>query len=138
MQTETYECVDYKSRLYKTNDDILLLDIFINNKEKHIIKLSSCVDNIIRYDKYKIYYKYYYISYKLGYDCEEAIKKIDSIKIKLNKIFPILKDYDTYNADCKGNLISVTLIKKGLLNEFTAQIDESKINLNWMTSWIKL
>lgn len=131
MTTETYECVEYKSRLYKTTDDILLLDIFINNKEKHIIKLSSYVDNIIRYDKYKIYYKYYYMGYKLGYDYDEDIKKIDSIKIKLNKIFPILKDYDIYNGDCKKNLISLTLIKKGLLNEFTAQIDEDKILLKW-------
>lgn len=127
MKTETYECLDYNCRLYNTSDDILLLDIFINNKDKHIIKLSSYDDNIIRYDKYKIYYKYYYMGYKLGYDCDEAIKKIDSIKIKLNKIFPILKDYDIYNGDCKENLISVTLIKKGLLNEFTAQIDENLI-----------
>lgn len=137
MQTETYECVEYKSRLYKTTDEILLLDIFVNNKEKHIIKLSSCKDNIITYDKYKTYYKYYYMGYKLGYDYDEDIKKIDSIKIKLNKIFTILKDYDTYNGDCKKNLISLTLIKKGLLNEFTAQIDEDKINIKWMTSWMK-
>ncbi len=137
MKTETYECVEYKSRLYKPTDDILLLDIFVNNKEKHIIKLSSCKDNIIRYDKYKIYYKYYYMGYKLGYDCDEAIKKINSIEINLNKIFPIIKDYNTYNGDCKKNLISITLIRKGLLDEFTAQIDESKINLKWMTSWIK-
>lgn len=133
VQTETYECVDYKCRLYKANDDILLLDIFINNIDKYIIKLSSYIDNIIIYGKYKIYYKYYQEHPELGWDHEKAFEKVDSIKINLNNIFLMLKDYDIYNGDCRKNLISATLIRKGLLKEFTPQIDESKINLKWMS-----
>ena len=132
MIVQKYECDNqYKINLYKNNDDILLLDVFVDNKEKHIIKLASYTDNIIRYHKYKMYYKYFMEHWKLGYDCEEAYKKIDSIKINLNKIFPSLKDYNIYNGECIKNLISVTLIKKDLLREFSPQIDENKILLRW-------
>lgn len=132
MITEKHECDNqYKINLYKNNDDILLLDVFVDNKEKHIIKLASYTDNIIRYDKYKILIIHFMEHWKLGHDCEKAYKKIDSIKINLNKIFPSLKDYNIYNGDCIKNLISITLIKKDLLREFSPQIDENKILLRW-------
>jgi hypothetical protein len=91
-------------------------------------------DNILNYKKYKIKYKYYYVSEKYGYDSEQYQEKVDSTKINFNKIFPIFEDYYVYSADIKNdfNLISATLAKKGLLKEFTPQIDESKINLKWM------
>lgn len=132
MIVEKYECANkYKINLYKTNDDILLLDVFVENKEKCIIKLASYADNKIKYDKYKMYYKYFMEHWKLGYDCEQAYKKIDSIKINLNKIFPSLKDYTIYNGNCKNSLISITLIKRDLLRDYTAQIDENKIFIRW-------
>ena len=50
MIVKKYECDNqYKINLYKNNDDILLLDVFVDNKEKNIIKLASCADNKIKY-----------------------------------------------------------------------------------------
>ena len=148
MQTETYECLDYKSRLYKTNDDILLLDIFINNKEKCKISINY-YENILYYKLYKINKIWHTVyddgqdSWKFPYHIPEKIENLKhSVEINFNKIYPMLNDYDIYNAerykkDYQKNLISVTLIRKGLLKEFTAQIDEDKINIKWMTSWMK-
>lgn len=130
MQTETYECVDYKCRLYKTNDDILLLDIFVNKKEKHNISISYSNDILICYT--------YKIKEILHRDdvCEKFEEQKHYIRISINEIFYI-PDFCIYTAGVVKNIISVTCVQKELLKEFTPQIDESKINLKWMTSWMK-
>lgn len=130
MQTETYECVDYKCRLYKTSDDILLLDIFVNKKEKHNISISYS-NNILICCTYKIK--------KIMHRddvCEIIEEQKHYIRICINEIFYI-PDFCIYTAGLVKNIISVTLINKELLKEFTPQIDEDKINLKWMTSWKK-
>jgi hypothetical protein len=125
MQTETYECVDYKCRLYKASDDILLLDIFVNKKEKHKISLSYsdailiCCTYIIK----EIWHR--------DDVCEKIEEQKHYIRILINEIFYI-PDFCIYTAGLVKNLISVTLIRKGLLKEFTPQIDENKINIKWM------
>lgn len=129
MQTQTYECKDYKCRLYMSNIDILLLDIFINNKEKYKISMSY-IDNIITYYAYKIIYNYIEDSndhWKFGWHQIQEEEQIYTIKINLNELYSILKNYNIYNGDCKQNLISITLIDKDLLKQFTPQIDENQI-----------
>ena len=125
MQTETYECVDYKCRLYKTNDDILLLDIFINNKEKHNISISYSNDILIccTYKIKEIWHR--------DDVCEKFEEEKHYIKISINEIFYI-SDFCIFTAGVVKNIISVTYVQKELLKEFTPQIDESKINLKWM------
>jgi hypothetical protein len=125
MRTETYECVDYKCRLYKTSDDILLLDIFINNKEKHNISISYSNDILIccTYKIKKIYHR--------DDVCEKFEEEKHYIKISINEIFYI-SDFCIFTAGVVKNIISVTYVQKELLKEFTPQIDESKINLKWM------
>jgi hypothetical protein len=125
MQSETYECVDYKCRLYKTNDDILLLDIFINNKEKHNISISYSNDILIccTYKIKEIWHR--------DDVCEKFEEQKHYIRISINEIFHI-PDFCIYTAGVVKNIISVTYLQKELLKEFTPQIDESKINLKWM------
>lgn len=135
MQTKSYECLDYKSRLYETNKDILLLDIFVNNKEKYKISFSYN-DMILRYFRYKLIKISHYDASE-DYDYEENFEEQkDFVKININKIFNI-HDFCIFNAGLIKNIISVTLVNKNLLKEFTPQIDENKINLKWMTSWMK-
>jgi len=130
MTTETYECVDYKCRLYIASDDILLLDIFVNKKEKHKISISYN-DNILIYCTYKIKEIWHRDDV-----CEKFEENKHFVRIPINEIF-IIPDFCIFTAGHVKNLISVTLINKELLREFTPQIDESKINLKWMTSCIK-
>ncbi len=130
MRTETYECVDYKCRLYKTSYDILLLDIFVNKKEKHKISISYS-DNILIYSTYKIKEIWHKDDV-----CEKFEENKHFVRIPINEIF-IIPDFYIFTAGHVKNLISVTLINKELLKEFTPQIDENKINLKWITSCIK-
>jgi hypothetical protein len=131
MQTITYECNEYASRLYISNNDVLLLDIFINNPEKYRIYLSYN-NNILYYRRFKIHEEYYRIGDWKGFDVrEENEELIDVTKINLNKIFPVLRNYDIYNAEHKKNIIMVGLMKKDLLKEYSAQIDENKISIRW-------
>ena len=130
MQTETYQCVDYKCRLYKTNEDILLLDIFVNKKEKHNISISYS-GNILIYRTYKIKEIWHEDDV-----CEKIEEQKHYIRIPINEIFYI-PDFCIYTAGLVKNIISVTLINKEFLKEFTPQIDENKINIKWMTSWKK-
>jgi hypothetical protein len=132
MQTISHECNEYKSRLYMSNIDVFLLDIFINNPQKYRIKLFYD-NNILRYSRYKIYENYYHIGDWKGFDVrEENEELIDVTKINLNKIFPVLQNYDIYNAEHKKNIIMVTLMQKDYLKEYSAQIDENKINIKWI------
>jgi hypothetical protein len=140
MIVEKYECANkYKINLYKTNDDILLLDVFVENKKKHKIKLLYYDNNKLYYYRYKLHRNVYSVddpeypdSWKLSFDvAEETEEKIDDCEIYLNKIFHVLQDYTIYNGNCKNSLISITLIKKDLLREFSPQIDENKILLKW-------
>jgi hypothetical protein len=136
MIVHKYESSKYKCNLYHTNDDILILDIFYDNAEKYEIKIYYH-DNIIRITKFRIHENYYYIDdsdgwWKHGFDvCEKEEEEIDSIKINLNKIFPMLKNYSIYNAEKRKKITMVTLIKKNLLKEYSAQIDENKISIKW-------
>ena len=130
MTTETYECVDYKCRLYIASDDILLLDIFVNKKEKHKISISYS-DNILIYCTYQIKEIWHRDDV-----CEKFEENKHFVRIPINEIF-IIPDFYIFTAGLVKNIISVTLINKEFLREFTAQMDESKINLKWMTSWIK-
>lgn len=135
MQTKTYECINYKCRLYESNKDILLLDIFVNKKEKHNISISYS-NNILIYSTYKIKEIWHRVpddsSWKYGYDvCEKFEEQKHYIRIPINEIFYI-PDFCIYTAGLVKNIISVTLINKELLKEFTPQIDESKINIKWM------
>ena len=127
MQTKTYECINYKCRLYEVSKDILLLDIFVNNKEKHKVSISYS-NNILIYNTYII---------KEIWHRDDVCEKIEEekhfIRIPINEIFYI-PDFCIYTAGLVKNIISVTLINKELLKEFTPQIDESKINLKWMLS----
>lgn len=131
MQTIGYEFKEYKLRLYMSSDNVLLLDIFINNPEKYRIYLSYN-NNILYYRRFKVHEEYYHIGDWKGFDVrEENEELIDVTKINLNKIFPVLQNYDIYNAEHKKNIIMVALMKKDLLKEFTYQIDENKINIKW-------
>ena len=125
MKTETHECVYYKCRLYKASDDILLLDIFVNKKEKHKISISYS-DNILIYCTYKIKEIWHRDDV-----CEKFEENKHFVRIPINEIF-IIPDFYIFTAGLVKNIISVTLINKELLREFTAQMDESKINLKWM------
>jgi hypothetical protein len=131
MQTMGYESKEYKLRLYMSNIDVLLLDIFINNPEKYRIYLSYN-NNILYYRRFKIHEEYYRIGDWKGFDVrEENEELIDVTKINFNKIFPVLRNYDIYNAEHKINIIMITLMKKDLLKEYSAQIDENKISIRW-------
>jgi len=125
MQTKTYESKYYKCRLYEVSKDILLLDIFVNKKEKHRISISYS-NNILTYNTYKI---------KEIWHRDDVCEKIEEekhfIRIPINDIFYI-PDFCIYTAGIVKNIISVTLIDKELLKEYTVQIDENKINLKWM------
>jgi hypothetical protein len=128
MQTISHESKKYKLRLYMSNIDIILLDIFIHNPKKYKIYLSYD-NNILCYTRFKMHKEYYHID---GFDVHEENEKfIDDTKLNLNKIFPVLQNYDIYNAENKINIIMVTLTKKDLLKEYTYQIDENKINIKW-------
>jgi len=126
MQTITYECNEYTSRLYISNNDVLLLDIFVKNPEKNRIKIISKLDNVLQYKHYKTQTNYYNDS-NGGYSQDVDINKYN-VTIKLNDIYPILENYNIYNAECQDYInsctILVTLFKKDLLKEFTYQIDE--------------
>jgi hypothetical protein len=129
MNTQTYECEDYNIRLYETNKDIILLDIFINNKNKYKVSMSY-YDNIINYYTYKTISNYVEddnAHWRYKWIKEEHEERIDQIKINLNELFQFLHEYYIYSADYKRNIISTTLIKKDLLKEFTMQIDENII-----------
>jgi hypothetical protein len=125
MQTKTYESINYKCRLYEVSKDILLLDIFVNNKEKHKISISYS-NNILTYNTYKI---------KEIWHRDDVCEKIEEekhfIRIPINEIFYI-PDFCIYTAGLVKNIISVTLMNKELLKEFTSQIDENKFNIKWM------
>ena len=125
MQTKTYECINYKCRLYEASDDILLLDIFVNKKEKHKISISYS-NNILIYNTYIIKEIWHRDDV-----CEKFEEEKHFIRIPINEIFYI-PDFCIYTAGLVKNIISVTLMNKELLKEFTSQIDESKINLKWM------
>ncbi len=128
MKVHKYESLKYKCNLYQTSNEILILDIFFDNPKKYRIYLSYD-NNILCYRRFKIHEEYYRIG---GFDVrEENEGLIDVTKINLNKIFPVLKDYNIYNAEHKKNIIMVTLIKKDLLKEYSAQIDENKILIRW-------
>jgi hypothetical protein len=126
MQAITYECNEYTSRLYISNNDVLLLDIFVKNPEKNRIKIISKLDNVLQYKHYKTQTNYYNDS-NGGYSQDVDINKYN-VTIKLNDIYPILENYNIYNAECEDYInsctILVTLFKKDLLKEFTYQIDE--------------
>ena len=126
MQTITYECNEYTSRLYISNSDVLLLDIFVKNPEKNRIKIISKLDNVLQYKHYKTQTNYYNDN-NGGYSQDVDINKYN-VTIKLNDIYPILENYNIYNAECEDYInsctILVTLFKKDLLKEFTYQIDE--------------
>jgi hypothetical protein len=131
MKTIGYESKEYKLRLYISSDNVLLLDIFINNPEKYRIYLSYN-NNILYYRRFKIHEEYYRIGDWKGFDVrEENEELIDVTKINLNKIFTVLQNYDIYNAEHKKNIIMVGLMKKDLLKEYSAQIDENKISIRW-------
>lgn len=133
MQTITYECNEYASRLYISNNDVLLLDIFVKNPEKNRIKIISKLDNVLQYKHYKTQTNYYNDN-NGGYSQDVVINKYN-VTIKLNDIYPILENYNIYNAECQDYInsctILVTLFKKDLLKEFTYQIDENKISIRW-------
>ena len=124
MQTKTYECTHYKCRLYESNKDILLLDIFVNKKEKHNISISYS-NNILIYNTYKI---------KEIWHRDDVCEKIEEekhfIRIPIDEIFYI-PDFCIYTAGLVKNIISVTLMNKELLKEFTSQIDENKFNIKY-------
>jgi hypothetical protein len=125
MTTKTYECMYYKCRLYEVSKDILLLDIFVNKKEKHKISISYS-NNILIYNTYKIKEIWHRDDV-----CEKFEEEKHFVRIPINEIFYI-PDFCIYTAGIVKNIISVTLIDKELLKEYTVQIDENKINLKWM------
>jgi hypothetical protein len=132
MQTITYECNEYTSRLYISNNDVLLLDIFVKNPEKNRIKIISKLDNVLQYKHYKTQTNYYNDN-SGGYSQDVDINKYNVI-IKLNDIYPILENYNIYNAECEDYInsctILVTLFKKDFF-AYNQVMDENKINIKW-------
>jgi len=121
MQTITHECNEYASRLYISNNDVLLLDIFVKNPEKNRIKIISKLDNVLQYKHYNTQTNYYNINKY-------------NVTIKLNDIYPILENYNIYNAECQDYInsctILVTLFKKDFF-AYNQVMDENKISIRW-------
>ena len=132
MQAITYECNEYTSRLYISNNDVLLLDIFVKNPEKNRIKIISKLDNVLQYKHYKTQTNYYNDS-NGGYSQDVDINKYN-VTIKLNDIYPVLENYNIYNAECQDYInsctILVTLFKKDFF-AYNQVMDENKINIKW-------
>jgi hypothetical protein len=132
MQTITYECNEYASRLYISNNDVLLLDIFVKNPEKNRIKIISKLDNVLQYKHYKTQTNYYN-DCNGGYSQDVDINKYN-MTIKLNDIYPILENYNIYNAECENYInsctILVTLFKKDFF-AYNQVMDENKMNIKW-------
>ncbi len=123
METLKYECDEYYSKLYIDNENILLCDIFLRNKNQNRLEIEGYMDNIIQYRKYTVKTKY-----RPYRDSVQFEKTISNNKIELNKAFPLLSEYNIYNIQysnmLNANVILVAFIKKEF---FTGEHNANKI-----------